>query len=101
MVGAAQRGPLAADGARLPPQRHQGCGTSVRPGYDGVIVRLCRFSTAAEKPPEALAEVDGEQAVDDGVEAGVEEAKDEQNVGQRVGDLPFQVLGKEPVPQAQ
>lgn len=100
MVVAGRR-PFAADGAHLPPQWHQGCGTGERPSYDGVIVQLCRFGASAEKPPEALAEVNGEEAVDDGVQAGIEEAKDEQNVGQRVGDLPFQVIREEPVPQAQ
>lgn len=45
--------------------------------------------------------MNGEEAVDDGVQAGIEEAKEEQNVGQRVRDLPLQVIGEEPVPQAQ
>lgn len=52
-------------------------------------------------PPEPLSEVNGEQAVDDRVKAGVDEPKDEQDVGQRVGDFPLQVVREEPVPQAQ
>jgi len=56
------------------------------------------FAVAAPQP---LAEAYGEQAVDDGVQAGVEKPKDEQDVGEGVGDFPLQVVRKEPVPQTQ
>lgn len=45
--------------------------------------------------------MNGEEAVDERVQAGVDEPEDEQDVGQGVGDLPFQVVREEPVPQAQ
>lgn len=45
--------------------------------------------------------MNGEQAVDDWVQAGVDETEDEQDVGQWVRDLPLQILWEEPVPQAQ
>lgn len=48
-----------------------------------------------------LAEVYGEQPVDDGVQAGVKKPKDEQDVGEGVRDLSFQVIWEEPVPQTQ
>lgn len=45
--------------------------------------------------------MNGEQAVDHGVQAGIEQPEDEQNVGQGVGHFSLQVIRKEPVPQAQ
>lgn len=46
-------------------------------------------------------EANGEEAIDDGVQAGVEKPEDEEDVSERVGHLPLQVVGEEPVPQAQ
>lgn len=52
-------------------------------------------------PFEALVEMDGKQAVSDGVQTGVEEAKDEEHVSERMRHRLLHLLGKEPVPQAQ
>lgn len=58
----------------------------------------CSFVVTALK---LFAEANGEQPVDDGVQAGVEQPEDEQDVGERVRDFPFQVVWEEPVPQTQ
>lgn len=50
---------------------------------------------------QASAEADGEEAIDDWVNARVEEPKDEEHVGEGVGHLPLQVVREEPVPETQ
>ena len=101
MAVAAQHEPLLADRAHLSFKLQRIGGTHEGSGYNGVVVEVRRRGGIAVIPPEARPEVDGEQPVDDRIQAGVDEPEDEQDVGQRVGDLPLQVVGKEPVPQAQ
>ncbi len=57
-------------------------GASERSGCYRVIIQVGRRGGLAVIPPEPFPEVNGEQAVDDRVQAGVDEPKDEQDVGQ-------------------
>lgn len=67
-------------------------------GVSFLVRHHCGFLVAA---PTTLAEANGEQAVDDGIQAGVEKSKDEQDVREGVRDFTLQVVWEEPVPQTQ
>ena len=99
MVVITQHEPLLAHRAPVSLQRQRVGGAGER--QDCGVVLIGRCVGFAVKPPQPLSEVNGEQAVDERIQAGVEEPEDEQDVGQGVGDLPLQVVGEEPVPQAQ
>lgn len=61
----------------------QGIGTTgERSCYNRMVIHVQRGRSITEIPPDPLSEANGEQAVDDRVQAGVHEPEDEQNVGQ-------------------
>lgn len=70
----------------------RGHGARERPGGDSVIVQLRCLGSFSEILLQSLSELNGEQAVDDGVQAGIDQAEDEQHVAERMGHFALQVL---------
>lgn len=66
-----------------------------------VVFQIGAGTRSPTAPPEALVQMNGKQAISDGIQTGVEEAKYEKQVCERVGDGLLHFLGEEPVPQAQ
>lgn len=70
----------------------RGHGACERSGCERVIVQFRRPGGFAEILLQSLSELNGEQAVDDGVQAGVDEAEDEEHVAERMGHFALQVV---------
>lgn len=93
--------PFLAGATRFSLQRQRRVGIGKEASYNCVIIQFGGLAAAAKIPPESRTKVNGEEAIDDRVQAGIQEPKDEKDMGQRVGNFPLQVIREEPVPEAQ